>query len=116
MNSNLFPSTHKYESAWTTSPLVSLPEVEFVDLSNDVLGVHRIDKRRPPVEIVPAPNSPAGALHKAWQAFYPEGSINPKGNIPGGFGFYLSGPSHFRERLVDAKEVLFGYSVLFQSD
>lgn len=116
MDNFLFPNNHSYKLAWTTSPLVSLSEVEFVDLSDEALGVHRIDRRRPQIEVVPAPHSPAGALHRAWLSSYPKGSINPNGDIPGGVGFYLSGPNRFRERLVDAKEVIFGYSVLFESD
>ena len=116
MDGSLFPESHLYDSAWTTSPLVTRPDVAFVDLSNDALGVHRIDRRRSPFEVVPAPKSSAGALHKAWQAYFPRGSINPKGEIPGGLGFYLSGPKRFRERLPDAKEVIFGYSVMFEND
>jgi len=46
--------------------------------------------------------------------FFPEGSINPSGTIPGGFGFYLSGPSNFAKRLESATEALFSYRVMFE--
>ncbi|KAG8922221.1 hypothetical protein FRC02_012068 [Tulasnella sp. 418] len=48
----------------------------------------------------------------AWEAVYPEGSINPKGVIKGGFGFYLSGPKSFS--CEDAHELIFSYGVYFE--
>ncbi|EJD01737.1 uncharacterized protein FOMMEDRAFT_22090 [Fomitiporia mediterranea MF3/22] len=116
MDDWLFPTNFTYTSAWTTSSLVNKPSVKHIDLSNEELGVHRISTRTPPCEVVSAPNVSTDRPQKAWRAVYPEGSINPKGAIPGGFGFYLSGPSDFKDRLPEAKEVIFGYSVLFQED
>ncbi|KAG7091566.1 hypothetical protein E1B28_010591 [Marasmius oreades] len=48
----------------------------------------------------------------AFEAFYPKGSINPSAPIPGGFGFYLTGPNDF----VSGQEVLMSYRVMFQND
>jgi len=52
---------------------------------------------------------------KAWEAFYPEGSINPgNANAPrGGFGWYMAGPGG--EWAFDtAKEIMFSYAVMFE--
>ncbi|KAG6848783.1 hypothetical protein C0991_012502, partial [Blastosporella zonata] len=55
------------------------------------------------------------APQEAWEAFYPKGSINPNAEIPGGFGFYLTGPSEFAEKLAHgAREVVFGYRMMLQ--
>ncbi|THH09769.1 hypothetical protein EW145_g1788 [Phellinidium pouzarii] len=113
MDNWLFPDTHNYTSAWTTSSVVDIPFVQHVDLSDEALGVHGISLRP---DVVPAPNVSSSGIQKSWRAFYPKGSTNPKGNIPGGFGFYMGGPSFFKDKLAGAKEVLFGYSVLFQDD
>lgn len=53
---------------------------------------------------------------KAWEAFYPCGSINPSATIPGGFGFYMSGPEDFVEELKKnvVNEAVFGYRVIFE--
>jgi hypothetical protein len=52
----------------------------------------------------------------AWEAFYPEGSINPSATIPGGFTFYLKGPLDFAKRLESATEALFSYRVMFEEE
>ncbi|EIM80912.1 uncharacterized protein STEHIDRAFT_87240 [Stereum hirsutum FP-91666 SS1] len=53
---------------------------------------------------------------EAWEAFYPAGSINPGGEIKGGFGFYMKGPKPFEQTLErkDAVEVVCGYEVMFE--
>lgn len=116
MDSFLFPATHNYSEAWTTSSNIVNPNVRKVDLSNEALGVRRINARPPSCDVVPAPNVSSDNPQKAWRAFFPKGSINPKGEIPGGFGFYLGGPNFFEEQLQSAQEVIFGYSILFQED
>ncbi|KAG8734707.1 hypothetical protein FRC10_011521 [Ceratobasidium sp. 414] len=49
----------------------------------------------------------------AWEAVYPQGSINPQGKIKGGFGFYMSGPGGECEYEC-ARDVLFSYAVRFE--
>ncbi|KAH8110372.1 hypothetical protein DFH11DRAFT_1514426 [Phellopilus nigrolimitatus] len=110
----LFPGTHSYTLAWTTSAQVDLPSVTHVELADKALDVHRVDSRTPSHDIVLAPNVHSAESQKAWQAFFPNGSINPGSEITGGFGFYMCGPKDFKDALHDAKEVLFGYSVLFE--
>ena len=112
----LFPDNYTYTSAWTSSSWVDNPNISNVDISLEDLGALRVDTRRPPCEVVPAPNISCPSPQKAWKAFYPEGSINPRGAIPGGLGFYLTGPGDFQEKLRTAREAIFGYSVLFQED
>ncbi len=51
---------------------------------------------------------------KAWHAFYPNGSINPSGEIKGGFSFYLGKPEGTPFLWEDAKEILVSYAVYFQ--
>ncbi|KIK68210.1 polysaccharide lyase family 14 protein [Collybiopsis luxurians FD-317 M1] len=52
----------------------------------------------------------------AWEAFYPNGSINPSGAIPGGFGFYLNGTKEFTDRLSNgATEIIMGYRMMLES-
>ena len=46
-------------------------------------------------------------------ANYPQGSWNFKGRPLGGLSAYLSGPSSFN--FAKAKEVVFGYSLLFEN-
>jgi len=51
----------------------------------------------------------------AWEALYPQGSINPGGAIKGGFGLYLAGPDAFARALNEhAREVVIGYEVYFE--
>lgn len=108
----LFPPSHSYMAGWTTSAYVNLPHVARVDLMDKPLGVHKVSSRMMH-PVVSAPNA-TSSRQQAWEAFYPHGSINPAGAIPGGFGFYMSGPQEFKERLQTATEVIIGYSVLFE--
>ncbi|KAL5529872.1 hypothetical protein ACEPAF_6129 [Sanghuangporus sanghuang] len=116
MENWLFPENYTYSSAWSTSSLISNPNILNVEISLTDLGARRVDRRRPPCEVVPAPNISCPKPQKAWRAVYPEGSINPSGAIPGGFGYYLGGPKDFQEKLRTASEAIFGYSVLFQEE
>ncbi|TFK65183.1 hypothetical protein BDN72DRAFT_845832 [Pluteus cervinus] len=54
---------------------------------------------------------------EAWEAFYPKGSINPNAPLPGGFSFYLSGPTAFANALSDgATEVILSYRVMLETE
>ena len=93
----------------TATTLQSLPtDILPIDLASKQLGAA---KWKAPTETV----SKNGV--QAWEAYYPKGSINPKGTIKGGFGFYLTGPSDnaWAKRFETAKEVTFGYSVCFDN-
>ncbi|KAL0064085.1 hypothetical protein AAF712_008945 [Marasmius tenuissimus] len=48
----------------------------------------------------------------AFEAFYPKGSVSPSAPIPGGFGFYMSGPPE----LVTGREAVASYRVMFEKD
>lgn len=114
MDEWLFPDWNNYSYAWTTSPVVPHSSISIIDLSDEALGVHRVDTRRPPHTIVTAPNVSSHLEQKAWRILYPKGSINPNGKIPGGVGFHISGPRDFQARLDNANEIIYGYSVLFE--
>ncbi|KAJ7213984.1 hypothetical protein GGX14DRAFT_444723 [Mycena pura] len=60
---------------------------------------------------------------RAWEVFYQKGSINPRSQptapIPGGFGFYLAGPTPFRVAAklssgTGAVHVVLSYRVMLQ--
>jgi hypothetical protein len=116
VSTHLFPVQH-FLNGFTSSP-VHLPHLVHVSLEDDELGIHKRTKRTkyplvvPPLAPAVDPSVPPPGL--AWEAFYPEGSIDPKGDRPGGFGFYLSGPPGFSERLADANEVVFSYRMMLQ--
>ncbi|KAJ7868274.1 polysaccharide lyase family 14 protein, partial [Mycena leptocephala] len=80
-----------FQSGFTACPSLMLPEIQPVT-----------SRTNHPLVVPPAPAAsdadwPAPSL--AWEAFYPKGSINPSAPIPGGFGFYLSGPPAYRMML-----------------
>jgi hypothetical protein len=54
----------------------------------------------------------------ACRAFYPKGSINPQGDVKGGFGMYVRAPDEgsWREKMANAKEVMWSYRVMFQKE
>ncbi|TFK45411.1 hypothetical protein OE88DRAFT_1216631 [Heliocybe sulcata] len=88
----------------------------FVALADDALGVHKSSSRLPHPLVTPPKPPPSQGRDRpvAWEAFYPKGSINPSNPIPGGCGFYLSGPKAFSDAFVNAKEVVMSYEVLFE--
>ncbi len=106
------PDDRTYEAAWSTSALLSLslPFVSFANISDDdALGVHRVNKHLthavvslPPPS--PPPHDDENHEQKAWEAVYPKGSANPRGDIPGGFGYYVHGPSAFARRLASSED------------
>jgi len=121
MNKFLFPALPPSSPyAWSTCESVCSSRIRLVDLDDNALNVCRVTHGTSHNTVIPPPPtadlSPYILPDKAWEAVYPQGSINPKNHIPGGFGFYLAGPSDFSELLKGAKEVLFSYSVMFASD
>ncbi|TDL19278.1 hypothetical protein BD410DRAFT_830416 [Rickenella mellea] len=108
LKTNLFPSGYTYASGFTTASGVSANGVTPVALSDSVLNVIK---------------ATSGLTHNvvsqngktAWEAVYPKGSYNPSGTPKGGFGFYLGGSDKFQTAVQGgAKQVIFGYSVMFQ--
>lgn len=124
---------------FTTSPVLASsncddlnppPPLSHVELGDEErLGVHKTSgrTRHELVKDLPEPVSSSSGdpperhlppPSEAWQASYPKGSINPSASIPGGFGFYLSGPQRFKHSIEDeaATEVVMSYRVMFQAD
>ena len=86
-------------------------------LDDRELQVHKVTASTShPLVSPPANGAGSSGQNAAWEAFYPKGSINPQNPIPGGFGFYLSGPPEFQASLATANEVLFSYSVMFDEE
>lgn len=114
----LFPIS-QYEQGFTTARLQSHPDgILQVPLADKALGVHKSGSKVPHKLVCPPPPQAVIDVERppqiAWEAFFPKGSINPAGEIPGGFGFYMSGPADFATRLDSATEVLFSYRVMFE--
>lgn len=116
----LFPIS-TYECGFTTKQSNSnLERIAHVALSDKSLGVHKSSARL--LHKLVKPPAPCSSLDndtppcQAWEAFFPKGSINPSATIPGGFGFYLSGPSEFADRLESATEAMFSYKLMLQED
>ncbi|KAG5641309.1 hypothetical protein DXG03_005542 [Asterophora parasitica] len=106
----------------STLPSSVAAHLTHVSLTDSALGVHKSSSRTPHHLVTPPHSSHKASdgqpdPEKAWEARYPKGSINPSGTIPGGFGFYLTGPSDFKEALEKgsgAKEVVFGYRMMLE--
>jgi hypothetical protein len=109
----------RFKEGFTTCAalLKSQPKLALVNLEDRPLGVHKNASKTPHrLERPPTSKSPSPP-ETAWMAFYPKGSINPKAPIPGGLGFYMSGPTGFATKLEQgAKEVLLSYRMMFQED
>ncbi|KAL4259093.1 hypothetical protein AB1N83_007832 [Pleurotus pulmonarius] len=115
-----------FSSGFTTFPSLGTEILAVVGLTDECLGVHKITRRtthqvvEPPKESQRDISCSSNGLpppNLAWEAKYPKGSINPSAPIPGGFGFYLSGPSDFLESLrCGAQEVLFSYRMMLSDD
>ncbi|THH19197.1 hypothetical protein EW146_g1929 [Bondarzewia mesenterica] len=93
--------------------------ISLTPISDTSLGVHKITQPKLLTHNVVCFSSSSDISHEgerreAWEAIYPKGSINPAGEIKGGFGFYLSGPRTFAEQLRDAEEAIMGYEVMFE--
>jgi hypothetical protein len=108
----------EFQFGFTTSSLKH-PKIENICLDDKQLGVHKSASQTPHRLVTPPSTLTAHRLpspEKAWEAFYPKGSINPKASIPGGFGFYLSGPKSFSDKLADgATEVIFSYRMMLEN-
>jgi len=84
----LFPIS-QYETAFSSMRSdVGNGNIHQVSLSDSGLGVHKSSSHLPH-KLVKPPIHGDQPPHVAWEAFFPEGSINPSATIPGGFGFYL---------------------------
>lgn len=108
LQNSLFPTSHTYSSGFTTASNVSVPGVASVPLSDSSLNVNKVA---------------SGLTHNvvqqsgktAWAAFYPKGSWSPTNTPKGGLGFYVNGTNDFsKAAAAGAKQVIFGYSVMFQ--
>ncbi|KAJ3528443.1 hypothetical protein NM688_g7999 [Phlebia brevispora] len=113
MPSYLFPVPPSLiVSGFTTSTAIKIQNVAHVELSDSMLGVHKVSSQTTH-RVVTTPDS-----KKAWEAYFPEGSINPgnKQAPAGGFGFYLRGPKAFQDILKREapEEVIMGYEVMFE--
>ena len=108
-----------FEFGFTTCKHIQHPKIQLFELDDDQLGVHKVSSRTTH-KVVQPPNSTLANMESlpspetAWEAFYPEGSINPSADIPGGFSFYLSGPREFADRLESASEVVMSYRMMLQ--
>ncbi|KAG5635595.1 hypothetical protein H0H81_010666 [Sphagnurus paluster] len=116
--SHLLPVS-QIKHGFTASDDLKHDLIENVALTDNALGVYKVSSRtthhivKPPKSHEPFDKTKDPV--QAWEAFYPKGSINPSGAIPGGFSFYLSGPKEFAEKLAHgAKEVVFGYRMMLE--
>ena len=112
----LFPTEKRLHNAWTTCLKIEKHGVEILPLDDRKLQVHKVRSSTSHHLVSPPSDDGSAAPNAAWEALYPKGSINPKNSIPGGFGFYLSGPPRFQAGLKTANEVLLSYSVMFDKD
>ena len=105
---SLFPPVYKYTSGFTASSLTSTPAgISKIALSDSALNAIRISGPAHPVV--------TKAGKQAFQATYPAGSYSPSNTPQGGFTFYLTGPQNFASAIqAGAKEVVMGYSVMFE--
>ena len=112
-------------TGFTTCPAQSLPPViTLVKLADSELGVHRVTSNTTHTLVVPPVPVPGGdASTPAWEALFPQGSINPGNKTAphGGFGFYVRGPAAFAQALKQLgdepgapAEVVLNYDVLFE--
>ncbi len=113
MPSYLFPvPPSRIVYGFTTSTAIKIHHVAHVELSDSALGVHKTWSQTTH-NVVTMPDG-----KHAWEANFPEGSINPgnKTTPPGGFGFYLRGPKAFADLLRNEapEEVIMGYEVMFE--
>jgi len=112
----LFPTEKQLQNAWTTCSEIEKPGIVILPLDDRKLQVHKVTSSTSHRLVSPPSGIGSPAPDTAWEALYPKGSINPKNLIPGGFGFYLSGPPEFQAGLRTANEVLFSYSVMFDKE
>lgn len=114
----LFPVA-QYEQGFTTAGWEGgFQNITHVPLADKPLGVHKSGGQLPHNVVFPPPPRAVAdgetIPQLAWESLFPQGSINPAGDIKGGFGFYLTGPPGFAARLETATEALFSYKVMFE--
>ncbi|KAF7975433.1 hypothetical protein HWV62_9561 [Athelia sp. TMB] len=114
----LFPIA-QYEQGFTTAGWEGgFQNITHIPLADKPLGVHKSGGQLPHNVVFPPPPlalADGETLPQlAWESFFPQGSINPAGDVKGGFGFYLTGPPGFAARLETATEALFSYKVMFE--
>lgn len=105
-----------FEFGFTTCNHIQHPKIQSLRLGDQELGVHKTSSRTTH-KVVQPPDAKLGDLpspETAWEAFYPEGSINPSAVLPGGFSFYMSGPKEFADKLETACEVVMSYRMMLQ--
>ncbi|KAF9019369.1 hypothetical protein BDZ89DRAFT_1103437 [Hymenopellis radicata] len=106
----LIPVSNVHHGFTTCSYLASLYGLTLCPLEDESLGVHKVFPKTTHRVVTPPDDTCS-----AWEAFYPQGSINPKGDIAGGFGFYISGPPSFLGDTCDIKrDVVMSYHVKLQ--
>ena len=92
--------------------------IETLILSDQTLGVHRVNNHTTHQVVVPPLTDDEHA--DAWEAFFPEGCINPGNKVAplGGFGFFVKGPRSFENELAKASSThaLFSYEILFEAE
>ncbi|KAF7428986.1 hypothetical protein PC9H_008224 [Pleurotus ostreatus] len=123
---NVLLPVPEFLSGFTTCPSLSTELLTIISLDDHCLGVHKITRRtthevveppKEPRQDIPCLSNTIPSPTVAWEAKYTKGSINPSAPIPGGFGFYLSGPSDFLESLrCGAQEVLLSYRMMLSDD
>jgi len=106
----------EFITGFTTSSHVHHKNLQHVPLADKELGVHKVASRTTHNLVKPPPASAYNAPALAWEAVYPKGSINPSATIPGGFEFYLSGPTNFSQSLETASEAIFSYRMMLQDE
>lgn len=117
---HLLPVSH-FQHGFTTNSALHVVKVDQVPLRDAELHVHKVTSRTShEVVSTPPPAHPDPEFTPpdvAWEAFYPKGSINPSASIPGGFGFYLTGPQAFTKSLENgATEAVMSYRMMLQED
>lgn len=118
--SHLIPITHFKHGFTTSEHLHHDDRITRVKLDDHALGVHKTTSRTSHKLVSPPPlkrdGEQGGPLpNTAWEAFYPKGSINPNAPLPGGFGFHLSGPTHFADSLKSgATEAVMSYRMMLE--
>lgn len=107
----------RFSYGFTTCSTLQLDNLHHVHLDDKELGVHKVTSRTTHRVVAPPSLLSLASLDfpppsEAWEAVYPKGSINPSARIPGGFGFYLSGPAEFSQKLKDATHAVFSYRMM----
>ncbi|KAH8828695.1 hypothetical protein DL96DRAFT_1595385 [Flagelloscypha sp. PMI_526] len=108
-------------SGFTTCSDLAHNHVATAALDDPSLGVYKVSNKTthrivcPPKPAFASDDETLPSPSSAWEAFYPKGSINPSAEIPGGFSFYLAGPSDFAAQLEHGVDhAMFSYRMMLQ--